>query len=314
MPFGFPSNYYNRQPRYGTAGSQSAPTAGPSGAGTLLPLPTYAGAGTSTRPAGPSMPVKAYREDFGLAMSDAEYQDAIRGRQEQEHQTNLRRQGETQRQQAQIAQESSPAAIAGLLGAAGVNQITAPANFPSAVTSGVAPISQPAYEAQQQTQLQDQLTRGMMERQASLAQDAWGRKLGAIKQLGGSGQPGQPQIQHPSAGMGGQETGARAAAFARAKEIAGQNALAALRSIQQLSESTGTMGSTGPGLEGGMLADVVGGTAGAINDYGREQLIQDLNRAAQISDMQYQGGIVQRGQDLNRQQVLLGLLAGGGLY
>ena len=119
----------------------------------------------------------------------------------------------------------------------------------------------------------------------------------------------------PREGYGGNiaanEQAVRGAAFARAKEFAGQNALAALKSIQGLTADRGLMGST---YEGNLLGDVVGGAVGQLGDYGREQYIQDVNRAGDIADMQYQGNITQRGQDIARQQAILSLLNMGAIY
>ena len=72
---------------------------------------------------------------------------------------------------------------------------------------------------------------------------------------------------------------------------------------------TGKQGST---VEGGMLSNVVGGARSEVNDFTRDQLISDLNRASGISDRNYQGDITQRGQDLSRQQSLLSMLTASG--
>lgn len=204
-------------------------------------------------------------------------------------------------------QAPNPAAMAGLAGAAPGGQanpgmVPSPTSFvagSSAVgqTNGGPQISQGAYETQQQTLLNSQL-----------AQQAAERRLSAIQSLDKSG---GSAAHVDMGGIGSDEAGARAAAFARAKEQAGQGALAGLHSVQDWTQGNGLMGSS---VEGNMIGNVIGGAGGQVNDYTREQLIQDLGRAAQISDETYQGNITQRGQDLNRQQTLLGLIAGGNLY
>jgi hypothetical protein len=42
----------------------------------------------------------------------------------------------------------------------------------------------------------------------------------------------------------------------------------------------------------------------------RDQMISDVNRASDVSDMDYQGRITQRGQDLANRQSFISLLAG----
>jgi hypothetical protein len=108
-------------------------------------------------------------------------------------------------------------------------------------------------------------------------------------------------------GPGVDETAARNAAFARAKEQAGSTARASLRSLQGVIDERGMTGSS---TEAGLAGGAIGGAANTVGDFTREQLIQDLTRAGQIADMRYQGNITQRGQDLSRNQSLAGLLVG----
>lgn len=136
-------------------------------------------------------------------------------------------------------------------------------------------------------------------------QEGFNTKLQAISGMNSS----VPPVSYP--GGGGNEEAARSAAFARAKEQAGQNALAGLRTVQENVADRGLMDSS---YEANLTGNVISGASGQVNDFTREQLIQDLNRAAQISDTTYQGNITQRGQDLQRQQALLALLNAGGLY
>ena len=159
----------------------------------------------------------------------------------------------------------------------------------------------------------------LLAQRASLGENAFQSRLKAVTGLVGQG-GGSPMAPRESYGgnIAANEQGARSAAFARAKEFAGNNALAALKSVQGLTADRGLTGST---YEAGLLGDVIGGAAGQLGDYGREQYIQDLNRSADISDMQYQGNlaqraqdVTQRGQDIARQQALLSLLNMGAIY
>ena len=45
-----------------------------------------------------------------------------------------------------------------------------------------------------------------------------------------------------------------------------------------------------------------------------EQLVQDLDRAEEIANLKFQGGITQRGQNMGRNNALIALLDSGGLY
>lgn len=249
--------------------------------------------------------LKHYRNDFGSEMTDAEYQLANRQREDETYQRDSqRRQTEAQRD-AQLQIDNQRALQSLQQSAMPQNTATAP----SYATGGNA-VSQQANEQQQMLMLQNQLAQQQMQQEQAFARESAGSRMNAIERLGAA--PQAAQVQHPSAGMqGGNEAGARAAAFARAKELAGQNALAALESVNSFSEGRGLMGST---VEGNLMGDVLGGAQGDVDDFIREQLISDLNRSANVADMQYQGGIQQRGQDMNKQQALLGLLAAGGLY
>ena len=109
----------------------------------------------------------------------------------------------------------------------------------------------------------------------------------------------------------GNETAARAAAFARAKEQAGNTANAAMQALRGLYENQGTMGST---MEAARAGQVIGEAGAGVNQFTRDQLLSDLSRAADIEDLQYQGGITQRGQDVALKQALLALVNGGVIY
>lgn len=103
---------------------------------------------------------------------------------------------------------------------------------------------------------------------------------------------------------------ARAVAFARAKDTAGQNARASLDTLRNVLSATGKLGS---GQEGALEAALVGGTAGDINEYVREQLIQDLNYATHIDDRDFAAAQSQKDRDASYRQSMLGLI-NAGLY
>lgn len=147
--------------------------------------------------------------------------------------------------------------------------------------------------------------------QAQLAAQAEQRRLDAIRGLmpGGGGAPGAPGAP---AGPAYDENAARAAAFGRAKEQAGQTAQASLKALEDVMAGRGLRGST---IEGNATADVLTGGMHELNDLVRSQTISDTNRAGQVSDRNYAGDLTKRGQDMNYIQSLLGLIsAGGGIY
>lgn len=89
---------------------------------------------------------------------------------------------------------------------------------------------------------------------------------------------------------------ARTAAFGRAKDQSGQTARAAIDALRGEMAGRGLLGS---GIEGGRTAEIVGQAAQGSNEVSREQAIQDAANAARMGEMQYQGGITQRGQDIS---------------
>lgn len=148
-------------------------------------------------------------------------------------------------------------------------------------------LSRDAYEAQQMAQLRARLAQQFL----------GGIGMGAVN-------PGA-QVQYG----GGQFDAARDAAFARAKEQAGQTAQSAVKGLQGLMAQRGLRGST---IEGGALGDILRGGMGAVNDFTREQLIQDLAQQQHVADTTYQGGITQRGQNIEAQRALMSLF--GNIY
>jgi hypothetical protein len=108
-------------------------------------------------------------------------------------------------------------------------------------------------------------------------------------------------------GVTGNEQDARAAAFSRAKDQAGQIARASLTAI---AEQMASRGVTGGGMQALKEAGAIGSAEGTLQDLTRDQMISDVNRASDVSDMDYQGRITQRGQDLANRQSFISLLAG----
>jgi hypothetical protein len=115
---------------------------------------------------------------------------------------------------------------------------------------------------------------------------------------------GAPPITHGGSGTDS------SAAFARAKDRASQSGRSALNALYDIGAASGRTGSP---LEAGMASDVSQAGIGQLADFDREQAIYDATRRGQISDLIYQGGITQRGQDLSRQQqIIQALLAAYG--
>lgn len=151
----------------------------------------------------------------------------------------------------------------------------------------------------------EDVTDNEAEIQQRLAEQRLRALQGLLGQFGFGSPATSPNIPAPG-GPAGDENLARASAFARAKDQAGQTARASLTALEGLMANRGQAGS---GLEGELSAGIISGGAGRVNEFTREQAIQDLNRAAEISDRNYQGAITQRGQDLGaRQQSLSALL------
>jgi len=174
------------------------------------------------------------------------------------------------------------------------------------VVNGAGSISSPAYEQQQQTQLESTLSSSDLEHRAALNDKTFKDRFATV--VGGTGNGAAPS--HVNYG-GAEADAARAAAFARAKDQAGQTARASLDALMNV---VGERGLAGGGYERSAAKGVIGDASGTINDFTREQLIQDLNNQQHVNDLKYQGDISQRGQDLTRMQSLLSLVNSGRLY
>ncbi len=102
---------------------------------------------------------------------------------------------------------------------------------------------------------------------------------------------------------------AQEAAFARAKDRAGLISKSAITGLRDNMAARGTLGS---GMEGEQTANILSGAAGGLGDVNREQMIKEANSAQHIADQEYQGGITQRGQNIQAMQGLLAALRSGG--
>lgn len=167
--------------------------------------------------------------------------------------------------------------------------------------------------AEQQRQLELQNNQARLDQEAAatkarLAQEAEARRLDSIRSLYTSTGTAAPVVQ---GGINPNEDAARNASFARAKDAAGQNALASLKALEDVMAGRGLRGSS---IEADGTADIIMGGAGQIGEQIRSQMIGDANRAAQVADRDYAGAISQRAQDMQRQQSLLSLIGSGSLY
>jgi hypothetical protein len=152
--------------------------------------------------------------------------------------------------------------------------------------------------------LQAQLEAEADQRRAGIQAGAETRRLEQVR----------PFLNPPTvsrAGIAGNEEAARNAAFARAKDQAGATARASLNALRSILSERGIGGA---GYEAARTGEIVGGARGELGEFTREQLIQDLRRAGEISDQEYEGLIAQRGQNLGTAQSLLGLINARGLY
>ncbi len=145
----------------------------------------------------------------------------------------------------------------------------------------------------------------MREREAAgtRARDAAFRQYQSVS--GGGNEGGGQQ------GMGADESAARGAAFARAKEQSGQIARSSLAGLRN---ALGRRGITGGGYANMRTAEALAPAADQLQDFTREGLIQDYRRIGDIADRDVSAGLTRRGQDISKQQSLLSLLKVGGLY
>ena len=145
-------------------------------------------------------------------------------------------------------------------------------------------------------------------RRAGLANDAFQNRWKLFNSLPSVDAPTTTFTGAGDGAISAGEVGARNAAFARAKEQSGKTALAALMSIKDQFAGSGLTGST---MESGAIGNAVGNAAGGVNEFTRDQMLMDLERAGRIADRDYAGNLSRRGQDLGYRQSLMGLLSQG---
>lgn len=170
-------------------------------------------------------------------------------------------------------------------------------------------ITQNAYESQQQSTLdaQQQAARDALQQQYALEQmnkkNAFDvdRRRSMLQEFSSIGGTPLPTVQYDTAG----QQAADNAAFARAKEMAGQNAQAAVQALKGAMDSRGMTGST---VEGQALSGVVGGAGQDISQFLTNQAMQTAEGNRRRAETQYQGNITQRGQDLDAQRAIYNLM------
>lgn len=181
-------------------------------------------------------------------------------------------------------------------GGAGSSYVTNPNTGQSQVTVTPNLIPQENQAAQEQMRLK-----------AQLQADAETRRMASISAMSSSG----PTAPHVSGDGGVDNSAAQAAAFGRAKEMAGQNASAALKALEDVMGARGLHGSS---IEGAETGNILTGGMRQVNDTVRDQTLQSASRAAQVNDRNYAGDITQRAQDMQAKQQLLALVNAGGVY
>lgn len=96
------------------------------------------------------------------------------------------------------------------------------------------------------------------------------------------------------------------AAFARAKDKIGQIGAGSLTSLRSLLANSGRLGS---GAEDMAVSNLMSSTAGDLAEAARDWTLSDVERIRRAGEMNYQGNITQRGQDLSAQQAMNALNA-----
>lgn len=123
---------------------------------------------------------------------------------------------------------------------------------------------------------------------------------------------GMPNVSNFTAGLGSgtsippptslsmpDPTAATNAQFARAMDAQGQQNQGAIKGLNSALAGEGLLGS---GTQGAQTGQIVQQGAENLANLTREQAIQNLNTANQFATTQYQGGIQQRGQNIQQQE------------
>ncbi len=240
--------------------------------------------------------MRRYRSDAGQEMTDSQYAQWKQSVQQGRRQTDA--------QEAAAARNTA----AGQVGATGGTASVDPTGAISYEVSGPGPMG--ASIAGLRAAAQASGTRASSGQDDELARMRESARLQAeAEQRRFSMMSGQSQ---PTAKVAPVDTSAaRAAAFARAKDQAGQIARSSLDSLYNLMAASGRAGSN---IEASEASNILEGTAGDLGDVVRQGAITEADEAQQEALANYQGGITQRGQDLARQQSLLSLITARGLY
>jgi len=137
------------------------------------------------------------------------------------------------------------------------------------------------------------------------------RMAGTMSSFSAGGGTGAPTVSRDTGDIATREAAGRNAAFARAKE---QSAATAQASLKGLRNNLSSRGITGGGYAQMRGAEALAPAADRLQDFTREQLIQDVGNLQHTGDLDYQGQVQQRGQTLNNQQSLMGLMKSSRLY
>lgn len=156
--------------------------------------------------------------------------------------------------------------------------------------------------------LQESLAEQQAKAEAGLQADAEARRMsmlqGALGGLTGSSGP-LAQVSYNDSGIQGAEDAANASAFARAKDMAGQTGSAAMRALQDTMAGRGLTGSPAvAGPEAQVINQGADKLGGVIDTQLQSSLAANRAKASEI----YQGGITQRGQNIQATQPLFGLV------
>jgi hypothetical protein len=211
----------------------------------------------------------------------------------------------------------------------GLGQATAQsqANTAAAKAAAQQNLSQGAYEQQRQASQLNEFTRGGREQESQLQAAAEQRRLAMFSpyfdkfsnmyQNQQGGVAAGPQVQQIDfGGIGGAEQAAQDAAFARAKDKAGQIGRSATNALANV---YGARGLSGSGMAVNQMGGVLNEQATQLGEVNREQAIQSANIARQRASELMSAQLAQRGQDVtqrgqnieaarSQQQALLGLL------
>lgn len=265
--------------------------AGMGGAATAMGMPQRGVGLAPTESAAQLALKKTYRPDMGASLTDAEY-----AQRQQTAQANANANAAHERQRQLDAQRAT--------------QRQQPQSVSSLGSSQQAPAPLTPQQTQQMTfedrKQQAELQAQAESRRTAAAQPLIDRLLGDAATGGEGAVAGAPPAP---GGIGSQESAARSAAFSRAKEQAGQTALASMQALHDVMANSGRMGSS---MEAQGEASIIGGAGSDVNDFTRDQMMLDLDRAGEIEDRNFAAAQSKRGQAVSMLPSILGLMGGSG--